>query len=57
MTCCHTLVVFIDSTAKDIFLFGKMISFKEDSKMPGSFIRMFDRSSKTTILDKTAEAK
>ena len=57
MTCCHTLVVFIDSTAKDIFLFGKMISFKKDSKMPGSFIRMFDRSSKTTILDKTVETK
>ena len=38
MSCFHALV-FIDSTAKDIFLFGKIISFKENSKILGSLIR------------------
>ena len=38
MSCFHALV-FIDSTTKDIFLFGKIISFKENSKILGSLIR------------------
>ena len=37
MSCFHALV-FIDSTAKDIFLFEKIISFKENSKILSSLI-------------------
>ena len=43
-------LVFIDSTAKDI-LFGKVISFKEDSKIPSSLIWRSDGNLKIRLFE------